>query len=85
MPEQNEVVEQLRKDYQFVFKSESGQRVLEDLKQTCFYYSPTVHALPHMMSYNEGQRNVMLHIETKLKLTIKRIKELENDRGQTES
>jgi hypothetical protein len=37
------------------------------------------------MAANEGQRLVMLHIETKLKLTAKKIKELENDRGQSES
>ncbi len=72
--------EQIRKDYQSVFNSEEGQRVLEDLKQTCFYYAPTIHEIPHIMSANEGQRLVMLHIETKLKLTAQVIKELENDR-----
>jgi len=72
--------EQLRKDYQSVFKSEEGQRVLEDLKLTCFYHSPTIHEMPHIMAYQEGQRNVILHIETKLKLTANKLKELENER-----
>jgi hypothetical protein len=75
--------EQLRKDYQSVFTSENGQRVLEDLKKTCFYYDTTLHEQPHIMSYQEGLRNVILHIETKLKLTADKIKELENERGQS--
>ena len=83
MAEPKEVAEQLRRDYQSVFASESGQRVLEDLKQTCFYYDSTLNEFPHIMAYSEGQRNVILHIATKLKLTNKRIKELENERGQS--
>ena len=85
MAEPIEVAEQLRKDYQSVFNSEEGQRVLEDLKKTCFYYSPTLHEMPHFMAAQEGQRLVILHIETKLKLDLKKLKELENDRGQSES
>ena len=81
MAEQNEIANQLRKDYHTVFDSEEGQRVLEDLKQTCFYHSPTIHEIAHVMAYNEGQRNVVIHIETKLSLTAKKLKELENDRG----
>lgn len=81
MAEQNEKANQLRRDYHTVFDSEQGQRVLEDLKHTCFYYSTTINNVPHVMSYNEGQRNVLLHIETKLSLTAKKLKELENDRG----
>lgn len=83
MAEPSEVAEQLRKDYQSVFNSEAGQRVLEDLKQTCFYYDTTLTEMPHVMAYQEGLRNAILHIETKLKLTAKRIKELENERGQS--
>ena len=85
MAEPIEVAEQLRKDYQTVFSSEEGQRVLEDLKKTCFYYSPTVHEIPHFMAAQEWQRLVMLHIETKLKLDSKKLKELDNERGQSES
>ena len=85
MAELQEVAEQLRKDYQSVFNSEEGQRVLEDLKKTCFYYSPTIDQFPHIMAANEGQRLVMLHIETKLKLDLKKLEELKNERGQSES
>ena len=81
MAEVEEQAAQLRKDYQSVFGTEAGQRVLEDLKKTCFYYSPTIHEIPHIMAYQEGQRNVMIHIETKLKLTAIKLKELQNDRG----
>jgi len=85
MAEAKEIAQQKRSDYQKVFGSEEGLRVLEDLKKTCFYYSPTIHEFPHVMSYNEGQRNVMIHIETQLKLTAVKVKELEHERGQTES
>lgn len=80
MADAKDKAEQLRKDYQSVFNSESGQRVLEDLKQTCFYYSPTLNEVAHIMSANEGQRLVILHIETKLKLTSDKLKELQNER-----
>jgi len=79
----SEKAEQLRKDYQNVFNSESGKRVLENLKKICFYYDTTINGTPHIMSFNEGQRAVILHIETKLKLTAEKLKELENDRGQS--
>jgi len=82
MAEAIEKAEQLRKDYQSVFNSESGKNVLEDLKKVCFYYDTTINEMPHIMAFNEGQRGVILHIQTKLKLTLEKIKELENDRGQ---
>ena len=75
------MAEQLRRDYHSVFETEAGERVLEDLKKVCFYNDPTIHELPHIMAYNEGSRNVILHIGTKLKLTAEIIKELENERG----
>ena len=84
MAEQIEVAEQVRKDYQTVFNSEAGQRVLEDLKKVCFYYDTTLDVLPHVMAYREGTRNAIINIETKLKLTAVKVKELENERGQTE-
>jgi hypothetical protein len=85
MTEPSVVAEQLRKDYTEVFNTEAGMRVFEDLKRTCFYYTPTLDVMPHVMAYNEGQRNVLLHIETKLKLSAVKLKELENERGQLES
>ena len=85
MPDPKEVAEQVRKDYQTVFNSEAGQKVLEDLKKVCFYYDTTLDVLPHVMAYREGTRNAIINIETKLKLTNVKIKELENERGQSES
>jgi hypothetical protein len=83
MAEAIEKAEQLRKDYQTVFNSEAGQRVLEDLRKTCFYYDTTLNELPHVMAHSEGLRNVVLHIETKLKLTPDKLKELQSERGQS--
>lgn len=80
MTDPDVIAKQIRKDYQKVFNSEEGQRVLEDLKKTCFYYIPTIDVMPHVMSFNEGQRATILHIETKLKLSAVKLKELENAR-----
>ena len=85
MANENEQAEQLRKDYREVFESESGIRVLEDLEKTCFFNDSTINEIPHIMTFNEGQRAVILHIKTKLLMTAQRLKELENERGQPES
>ena len=80
MAEAKEQAEQLRKDYKEVFESESGRRVLEDLKKICYFYGTTIHVHPHIMANYEGQRNVVLHILTKLKLNVEKLKELQNAR-----
>lgn len=80
MPEPQEQAEQLRKDYSTVFKSEAGERVLIDLKKTCFYDSPTIHDSNNHFAFNEGSRSVVLHILNKLKLSAEKLKELQNER-----
>lgn len=83
MAEPQEVAEQLRKDYKTVFLSEAGQRILDDLKKVCYFNDTTLNEFPHIMSFNEGSRSVILHIETKLKLTAIKLKELQNERGES--
>ena len=80
MVEPKEQAEQLRKDYSTVFKSDAGQRVLIDLKNTCFYNTSTIHESSNQMAFNEGQRAVVLHINTKLSLSAEKLKELQNER-----
>ena len=81
MPEAKEIADQLRLDYKTTFESESGRRVLDDLKNTCFYNNSTINESSNVMAWAEGQRNVVLHIHTKLNLTHEKLKELENERG----
>jgi len=80
MVDAKDKAEQLRKDYKTTFESESGQRVLNDLKKTCFYNTSTINESSNVMAFNEGQRAVVLHITTKLNLSVERLKELQNER-----
>ena len=55
--------EELSQIYMRVFNSADGQLVLEDLRQRCFYYIPT---LGPQQEANEGARNVVMNIESRL-------------------
>jgi len=65
-------IKSLKQDYDKTFKSEEGARVLADLKKVCFGHTTTLHESPHVMAAQEGQRMVILHIESRMRLdTIK--------------
>jgi len=77
MPSEDEVLK-LQKAYSKTFSSEEGQIVLEDLQKICFKNSSTINEVPIVMAFNEGHRAVMLHIETRMKMTLKTIPKREN-------
>ncbi len=56
------VIEQMHKDYKIVFGSEEGQRVLQDLKNRCFFNSSTFVSDRSETILREGQRSVVLYI-----------------------
>ncbi len=59
-----DIIKQLHQDYKFVFGSEEGQRVLEDLKKRCFFNSSTfVSDNQNETVLREGQRSVVLFID----------------------
>lgn len=60
--------EKLRKDdYNFVFGSEEGQRVLSDIIRSCHMLSPTYFpGDPHQTAFQEGERNFALKILTNM-------------------
>jgi hypothetical protein len=55
--------DELRQMYRRVFKSEDGQKVVEDLKARCWFYAP-VHTPgdTHETAYRDGQRSIVLSI-----------------------
>ncbi len=56
-------IKQLEIDYKTTFGSESGQRVLEDLKKRCSFNSTThIKGDSHESAYLEGSRSVVLFI-----------------------
>ena len=56
-------IKQLEIDYKTTFGSESGQRVLDDLKKRCSFNSTThIKGDSHESAYLEGSRSVVLFI-----------------------
>lgn len=77
-------VEQLARDYKATFNTEAGKRVLEDLELRNFMKTTTFDGNPNIMIYREGQRSVLLHINTMRTADIKRLRELQEamEKGQ---
>ena len=65
-------IKQLEIDYKTTFGSESGQRVLEDLKKRCSFNSTThIKGDSHESAYLEGSRSVVLFINNMINKTDK--------------
>jgi len=65
-------------DYQFVFSSPEGQRVIYDLYRNCgWWVTSFVRGEPDATSFREGARSVALYINAKLKLDLKKLDELQ--------
>jgi len=60
-------LKQLELDYKMTFGSESGERVLEDLKKRCGFIMTThIKGDSHESAYLEGARSVVLFINNML-------------------
>ena len=60
-------LKQLQVDYQTVFKSEAGERVLDDLKKICSFHTTThIKGDSHESAFLEGTRSVVLFINNML-------------------
>tara|TARA_Y100001938_G_C8008936_1_gene388915 strand:- start:509 stop:760 length:252 start_codon:yes stop_codon:yes gene_type:complete len=55
-------LEQRRTEYEIVFGTEEGQRVLRDIVANSFVLDTTFDPDPHATVYNEGMRNTALRI-----------------------
>lgn len=53
----------IRKDYNFVFSTEEGKRVLADLYKFCGIDSQIYSENPHTTSFNAGKHRVAQHIQ----------------------
>jgi hypothetical protein len=58
--------EELRALYARVFNTDDGQLVLEDLRNRCFIYIPTIANTDRDTFSNEGKRAIVLTIESRL-------------------
>ena len=60
-------LKQLQVDYQTVFKSEAGERVLDDLKKRCSFLTTThIKGDSHESAFLEGTRSLVLFINNML-------------------
>ena len=60
-------------DYRTVFGGEAGKRVLNDLIARHYVLGSTISGEPIIMAFNEGQREVVLHILRYMQMTPKDI------------
>ena len=61
--------------YKRVFNTPDGKKVLDKLKRTCYIDSTTMGCAStvdtHLVTFREGMRNVMLHIDKYLNIDTK--------------
>lgn len=62
--------------YQNVFESPDGKRVLEDLSRHAFIRKTTFSENPQRTAFNEGQRSMVLHIQSMMAVDLERTKKL---------
>jgi hypothetical protein len=55
------------KIYQRVFKSDDGEKLLEDLEKRCNVHATSFSPDSHETAFREGQRSVVLFIKSTLK------------------
>ena len=59
----NDYLAKMKLDYEKVFSSSEGQRVLEDIKKSSFFYTSSYNSDALFMAKNEGKREIALNIE----------------------
>jgi len=61
-------IQELKEKYKFVFNTDEGKAILDDLEKRCHYHSTTnVKGDSHESAYLEGQRSVLLFIKSMLR------------------
>ena len=67
MAQQNKKLQELIKDYIIIFNTDEGKRVLDDLKKRSHFFNTThVKGDSHESAYYEGQRSLVVFIESLL-------------------
>ena len=62
-----QLIQGLKKNYEYIFNTDEGKQVLTDLEKRCHYHSTTnVKGDSHESAYMEGQRSVLLFIKNML-------------------
>ena len=83
--EQDKAIENLltlKKAYNEFFSSDAGKIVIADLEAVCHEYTTTFDENPHRHALNEGNRQVLKHIKSRMNLQNV-IELLEPNKGET--
>lgn len=76
------------KAFKIVFESEDGKKVLDYLKDVCFYTRPTINVSDKedLFKYREGRRSVVLEIDDILKIDLAKYRNnfIKNQLGEDE-
>jgi hypothetical protein len=60
-------IDNIKKNYQFLFSSNEGKEVMSDLEKRCHHHTTTnVKGDSHESAYMEGQRSILLFIKAML-------------------
>ena len=60
-------IDNIKKNYQFLFNSNEGKTVMSDLEKRCHHHTTTnVKGDSHESAYMEGQRSILLFIKAML-------------------
>ena len=60
-------IDNIKKNYQFLFSSNEGKAVMSDLEKRCHHHTTTnVKGDSHESAYMEGQRSILLFIKAML-------------------
>ena len=57
----------IKKNYQYLFKTDEGKQVMSDLEKRCHHHTTTnIKGDSHESAYMEGQRSILLFIKAML-------------------
>ena len=61
-------IQELKEKYKFVFNTDEGKAIIDDLEKRCHYHTTTnIKGDSHESAYMEGQRSVLLFIKSMLR------------------
>ena len=68
-------VQDLKKNYQYIFNTDEGKAVMSDLEKRCHFFTTTnIKGDSHESAYLEGQRSVLLFIKSMLRKENENVK-----------
>ena len=60
-------VQDLKKNYQYIFNTDEGKAVMSDLEKRCHFFTTTnIKGDSHESAYMEGQRSILLFLKAML-------------------